>query len=176
MKKIIFLFFLISLQSCSKPKTVLICGDHVCVNKAESRQYFEDNLSIEVKIIDKKKKKNFDLVELNLNDNSINKRKISIIQKKETNKIVKVLTNAEIKKIKKNIKNKDKEMNELIVRKLKKKNRQKIKQKKEINNNKRTFKVVDVCTIIEKCSIDDISKFLIQEGEKKDFPDITIKE
>ena len=44
------------LVSCSKPKTVLICGDHICVNKAEAEQYFEENLTIEVKIIDKKKK------------------------------------------------------------------------------------------------------------------------
>ena len=26
-----FIFFLIT--NCSKPKTVLICGDHVCLNK-----------------------------------------------------------------------------------------------------------------------------------------------
>ena len=33
--------------------------------------------------------------------------------------------------------------------------------------------VVDVCTIIEKCSIDEISKHLIKEGKSKNFPDIT---
>ena len=56
------------LANCSKPKTVLICGDHVCVNKAEAEQFFEENLSIEVKIIDKKKTKpEINLVELNLN-------------------------------------------------------------------------------------------------------------
>ena len=32
--------------------------------------------------------------------------------------------------------------------------------------------VVDVCTILEKCSIDEISKYLIKQG-KKEFPDIT---
>ena len=44
------IFYLISLIflliSCSKHKTVLICGDHVCINKAEARQYF-DNLKLE---------------------------------------------------------------------------------------------------------------------------------
>ena len=49
---ILFLIFLF-LQSCSKPKTVLICGDHICINRAEAEQYFEENLTIEVKIIDK---------------------------------------------------------------------------------------------------------------------------
>ena len=52
---LIFLFFFI-FHNCSKPKIVTICGDHVCVNKLEAEQYFEDNLSIEVKIIDNKKK------------------------------------------------------------------------------------------------------------------------
>ena len=53
--KLVFLISLIFFFSnCSKPKTVLICGDHVCVNKAEAEQYFEENLSIEVKIVNKK--------------------------------------------------------------------------------------------------------------------------
>ena len=52
---IFFLFFL--LQNCSKHKTVFICGNHVCINKAEAEQYFEENLSIEVKIVNKKKKR-----------------------------------------------------------------------------------------------------------------------
>ena len=65
------LFFFIS--NCSKPKIVLICGDHVCVNKAEADQYFAENLSLEVKIIDRKESKNFNLVELNLNNKQNNK-------------------------------------------------------------------------------------------------------
>ena len=56
-------FFL--LTSCNKPKTVLICGDHICINKKEAEQYFEENLSIELKIIDKKVNEEIDLVELN---------------------------------------------------------------------------------------------------------------
>ena len=52
MKKIFLIVFLIVI-GCSKPKTVFICGDHVCVNNVEAEQFFEENLSIEVKIIDK---------------------------------------------------------------------------------------------------------------------------
>ena len=55
MKKILIILLFFLIQNCSKPKTVLICGDHICVNNSEANQYFEDNLSIEVKIIDKKK-------------------------------------------------------------------------------------------------------------------------
>ena len=82
----------------------MICGDHVCINKAEANQYFEDNLSIEVKIIKKKVNKNISLIELNLNNNSPEKREITIIEKEKTNQEVKILSNDEIDKIKKEIK------------------------------------------------------------------------
>ncbi len=50
------LFFIFVLVSCAnKPKSVYICGDHVCVNKEEAKQYFEKNLTLEVKILDNKK-------------------------------------------------------------------------------------------------------------------------
>ena len=58
MKNIILVFLLSLFLSCSKNKTVMICGDHVCVNKGEANQYFEENLSLEVKILDKKKRAN----------------------------------------------------------------------------------------------------------------------
>jgi hypothetical protein len=41
--------------------------------------------------------------------------------------------------------------------------------------NKRRKDVVDVCTILEKCSIDEISKYLLKQGKKKNFPDITMR-
>ena len=64
--RFIFLSILIILVSnCSKTKTVLICGDHICINKAEAEKYFEENLSIEVKVIDREKNKEKNLVELN---------------------------------------------------------------------------------------------------------------
>ena len=71
------------MQNCSKPKTVLVCGDHICINKSEANQYFKENLSIEVKIIDSKKNIKPDLVELNLNE-SVGNRKISINKKDKT--------------------------------------------------------------------------------------------
>ena len=50
-------FFLILISSCTKSKSVLICGDHVCINKAEAKKYFEENLEIEVKIVSENKKR-----------------------------------------------------------------------------------------------------------------------
>ena len=42
--------------------------------------------------------------------------------------------------------------------------------------NKNKEKCVDICTIIEKCSIDEISKYLLDEGKNKKFPDITTRQ
>ena len=42
--------------------------------------------------------------------------------------------------------------------------------------NNQTHNVQDVCKIIEKCNIEQISNFLIKEGKKKKFPDITLRE
>ena len=39
--------------------------------------------------------------------------------------------------------------------------------------NKKDNNVVDICTILEKCSIDEISEYLVKQGKAKKFPDIT---
>ena len=187
---IFVIFFL--LQNCSKPKTVLICGDHVCINKSEAELYFKENLSLEVKIINNKKNKEINLIELNLKKDLQKNKQISIKQKKQTKKEVKVLTNDEIKKIKKNIKIKEKkdEKEKKLVKKIiknkkikknipiEKKNKKKITDivQRKSNVIKGKKDVADVCTIIEKCSINEISKYLLDLGKKKKFPDITIRE
>jgi len=188
MKHFLLILIIFLAQNCSKPKTVLICGDHVCINKSEANQYFEENLSLEVKIINKKDKKEIDLVELNLNNDTEFKKKISIKSKKTTNENIKILTNDEILKIKKEIKQKKKNKNSKDTKKFAKKNIEKneqlfnkdnnsiIRKKQSKNASKRRKEVVDVCTVIEKCSIDEISKYLLKEGRKKGFPDITTRE
>ena len=184
----IFFLFLI-LSSCNKPKTVLICGNHICVNKAEAEQYFNENLSIEVKIIDDNSKEELDLVELNIKDGYDNKKKISINSKNNTKEVIKVLSPDEINKIKKNIKIKknekkivkkkiNKQNKDIIAIEKKKitKNKKKIKKQKDISTSRIDKKnVVDVCTIIKNCNIEEISKYLLEKSKKKKFPDLTIK-
>ena len=75
---VILIFFFFS--NCSKPKTVLICGDHVCVNKNEAKQFFEENLSIEVKIMNQKADKEIDLIELNLSNKTSEKREVKVFK------------------------------------------------------------------------------------------------
>ena len=175
MKSFLSLIMLFILVSCSKPKTVLICGDHICVNKAEAEQYFEENLTIEVKIIDKKEKNKIDLVELNLRENQNGKKRISLLSKNQTTKNIKTLSINEISNIKKKIKKKKKEKK--IIKKVitnNKKINETYKIKKNVNNKRDD--IVDVCTILQKCSIDEISKYLIELGKNKKFPDITIRQ
>ena len=47
--------------------------------------------------------------------------------------------------------------------------------KNSANKNKR-IDVVDVCTIVKKCNIEEISKYLIDKGKDKKFPDITTRQ
>ena len=182
MKKLLFFCLVLSMYGCNKPKTVLICGDHVCVNKAEAEQYFEENLTLEVKIIDKKRSKEDNLVELNLNSNSSGKKEVSILDKKQTSKKLKELSNSEIKRKKAEIRKKKKLKDTKItkqaklkeVKKKKKPQDSVIKTNKVVNNTNK--KITDICTILEKCSIDEISKYLVKQGKKRKFPDITTRE
>ena len=183
MKFLKFLFIFVLLSNCNKPKTVLICGDHVCINKAEAEQFFEENLTLEVRVINKKTKSDIDLVELNLKEDSNGNKKVIVYQKQKPDKELKVLTNNEVNQIKKNIKNKKKEKK--LVKKItenKKSEEKKIiidtnksNKRKEITkiNVYKKDNVIDVCTLLEKCNIKEISKYLLEQGKQKDFPDIT---
>ena len=187
MRKLIIILFIFTIYGCNKPKTVLICGDHVCVNKTEAEQYFEENLTLEVKVIEQKKTKNINLVELNLKSNSGGKKEISVLQKKQTNKKVKKLSNIEKKRKKaelrkrKKIKNRETKNKKIIKQvKLEKTRIKENKTKNKLNRkkivNKSNQNITDICTIIEKCSIEEISKYLVKQGKSKKFPDITIRE
>tara|TARA_A100001011_G_C14135221_1_gene767258 strand:- start:422 stop:979 length:558 start_codon:yes stop_codon:yes gene_type:complete len=181
MKKIIFFTMLLTLYGCNNPKTVLICGDHVCVNKAEAEQYFEENLTLEVQILDNKKDMKDDLVQLNLNTNLKGEKEIRVTKRNNTKKKIKILSNDEIEKKKievknkKKLKDKKKEKNKTVktVKKIDpKKNQKKIKKiTKDVDKSEE--KIRDICTILEKCSIDEISEYLVKQGKAKKFPDIT---
>ena len=195
MKKLFILFVFLLIYGCSKPKTVLICGDHVCINKAEAEQYFEENLTLEVRVVDSKKSKEINLVELNLESNSKGKKEISISSKKKTSKKVKKLSKTEIRKKKaelkkrkngqtkkkQNAKTKKNKKKKIIKQVELKKSRSEAKTSKNILKRKRIVnkpkdEIIDICTIIKKCSIEEISKYLVKEGKNKKFPDITTRE
>tara|TARA_Y100000591_G_C21460507_1_gene510583 strand:+ start:28 stop:579 length:552 start_codon:yes stop_codon:yes gene_type:complete len=183
MKVLIILITLI-IVSCTKPETVLICGDHVCINKAEAKQYFEENLTIEVKIVNRDKPKDIDLVQLNLNENQEN-REIFIERKNQTSKKLKTLSSDEVEQIRSEIKKKKK------IKKIAKKDSKRddtgiLSVTNSSNKNDDEFKFrkkkvlkkdnIDVCLLVEKCNIEEISKYLIKGSKKKGFPNLTIRE
>ncbi len=199
MKYLYLFLILLFLNNCTKPKTTFICGDHKCVNKDEANQYFEENLTLEVRILDKSKKDvSFDLVKLNTSNES--KKKIKVSRKNIDNKKVKKLSENERKDIIKEVNkkkkisklNKNVDKNKQISKsndkkkivKLKKKNND-ISNKNEIDQivslNKSTSTlennkgIIDICSLLTKCEIDDISAYLIKKGNEKGFPDISIK-
>tara|TARA_Y100000389_G_scaffold194130_1_gene223730 strand:- start:152 stop:505 length:354 start_codon:yes stop_codon:yes gene_type:complete len=117
------------------------------------------------------------------------------VKKNTTKKKIKALSNKDIKMIKKKVNEKkkrklltkkdiliDEPKNKKIIKNNKYFNKKKITLKdnslsnKKINVNKMNNKIVDVCTIIKKCSIDEISKYLLEQGKNNDFPDITTRE
>ena len=174
--RVLLIFFIIMFtNSCSKPKVVLICGDHVCINKDEAQQFFEENMSIEVKIVDSKEKKEINLVELNLMNNT-EKKNIIVSKKGKIERDIKVLTNDEIEKKKLEIN--QKKIAKKVSRKVntKKTFDKNIKKKETIINNEKSQEIFNICLYIENdCNIEEISKYLLKKGSDKDFPDITLR-
>ena len=175
MRVLLIFFIILFINSCSKPKVVLICGDHVCINKDEAQQFFEENMSIEVKIVDSKEKKEINLVELNLMNNT-EKKNIIVSKKGKIERDIKILTNDEIEKKKLEIN--QKKIAKKVSRKVntKKTFNKNIKKKETIINNEKSQEIFNICLYIENdCNIEEISKYLLKKGGDKDFPDITLR-
>ena len=51
--RLVLILVIFTLYSCSTSKSVLICGDHECINKEEAKLFFKEKLTLEVKIITK---------------------------------------------------------------------------------------------------------------------------
>ena len=171
--KYLLLFLILFTFSCAKQKSVLICGDHKCVNKAEAKQYFEDNLTIEIQIVSKNKKSSFDLVNLNLGNNEQDIK----IYKNKKNKVVKKLSKKEIKAKKKELKNirkNSKKKTKTIKKNIVFKNKNNIKNIRTANNTNITS--IDICRMLEECDIDSIANYLIKTNDNKGYPNIALKD
>ena len=156
MKYLIFLFlFLVNCSSLTgeKSQKIYICGDHECANKKEINDYFKNNISIEVYTISEVSKKDYDLVELNMT-------------KDDKNKIVS--TEVKRKKLQENLKKRAR-IEKVNVN----------KGERIIKTNRRTNKpkitLVRICKDIQECDIEEVAKKIFQAGDKKKFPDLTIK-
>ena len=89
--KYIYIFFFISLVSCGSTNQTYICGERKCIDKKEFKNYFAENLTVEVLEKKKDKKKAIDLVKLNtviLHEKKkllIHKKKRAVLAKKRKN-------------------------------------------------------------------------------------------
>jgi len=170
MKKIYLLLFIVFL-GCTSSAKVYICGDHPCKDKKEIDDYFKNNISIEVYVVenDKLKKENQDLVQLNL------------FKDKDANKKSKELDFLNKIKKKDSINNKEQKSTKLKLKVETGKEKQKnLKDKKTPIQPKKAFsykkqkstKIVHMCKSTEECDIDIISKKVSDLSKNKSFPDI----
>jgi len=177
MRFFLFIIFLFLFSCSNKAAQVYICGDHPCINKKEMKEYFDNNISIEVFTIipDKENKKKFTLLDLNLmkdgdnKDGKKSKNLSSVKSKDDVKRIIKKRRKLAKLKLKENKENKIKGQKKVNkISKIKSKNVFKSKKKEPI-----TF--VRICKNLEECDIDKISKIIMDMGKKNPYPDITVQ-
>ena len=156
MKYLFFLFFF--LAHCSsitgdKTQKIYICGDHECADKKEINNYFKNNISIEVYTLSDSPKKDYNLVELNMTKEDKNKIVSTEIKRKKFKESLKKRPKFEKVKVNKA---------EIITG-----------EKRRINKPKITL--VRICKDIQECDIDEVANKILDIGNKKKFPDLTIK-
>ena len=174
MKKI-YLLLLLLLFSCAKyDSKIYICGDHPCKNKKEIEEYFANNISIEVYVVESKNKQleSRDLTDINLSN------KKNIKQNVDPNKL------SFLKKRNLELKNKSKEkplklkltkdkINDPSIKNIKNENKLDLSKPNFTFKKSKTKKIVHLCKNIKECDIDIIAKKINDLGKDKSFPDIT---
>ena len=125
------------LVSCGIVKKTYMCGDEQCIDRKEFREYFANNLAVEILTKKNKKKSSIDLVKLNTSNSKSNNativstKEINNLKKKEKKDILK----ANKRRLKEKRKAKKIEERNLLVKK-KKIEKQKKNKEKEITINK----------------------------------------
>ena len=173
--KTFLIIILILLNCCATKKSqIYICGDHPCVDKKEMKDYFKNNISIDVYTItsDQEKKQSLDLVELNLLKDDIKKGK----------NINKSLSNKQNKRKLKEILDERKNRKEITKVDIKNDKLKKIPSKKTLkldktkkSKKKSSVRFVRLCKTVDECDIDKISKIIMDMGKEKPFPDINTR-
>jgi len=132
-----YLFVFMILVSCGTVKKTYMCGDEQCIDRKEFREYFANNLAVEILTKKNKKKSSIDLVKLNTSNSKSNNativstKEINNLKKKEKKDILK----ANKRRLKEKRKAKKIEERNLLVKK-KKIEKQKKNKEKGITLNK----------------------------------------
>tara|TARA_Y100000590_G_C15740207_1_gene1020016 strand:+ start:818 stop:1360 length:543 start_codon:yes stop_codon:yes gene_type:complete len=174
MRYCVVIFLSLILFNCSNTKTVFWCGDHACKNNKEKKAYFKENMVVEIKELNKNKKKdksNMDIIKETFSPK--NKKQIKEEKKlakqllkdekkrlKEEKKLAKIYQANEKKKIKKDKK---------LAKKLKK---DKKKMKKNSTNKQLDKIFTKDSTLDSSDKFTDIVNKILKRNKNKPFPDI----
>ena len=166
MNKLLILIFIV-LIGCSGGKKVYICGDHQCKNQKEIDDYFANNISIEVYVMESKKSeiKNQDLVQANILEKKDikknNENNLDFLKKRQQKPT----------KLKLKVETTNEDSNKVVQ--LNKNTKKEISKKAFSYKRSKQTKIIHLCKNLDQCDIDLISKKIIDLGKKKSFPDIS---
>ena len=171
MKKLLYLFLLLIIISCSNSKKVYWCGDHPCINKKEKEAYFKKTMIVEVKSLKNKNYKNISEIEKIMQE-AQSKEKKRIKDEKDLTKQIKLEQKKQIKEEKN------------LAKQLKLEEKRRIKDEKKsskrkiiVSQKKQLKKKVDLDAGITNTEI-KLGKFseLVEKITKKNtfrpYPDI----
>ncbi|MDC0059674.1 hypothetical protein OAJ18_01495 [Pelagibacteraceae bacterium] len=172
MKKIFYSLILVLFFGCSDGKMVYWCGDHPCINKKEKKAYFEKNMMVEVKRLNKKNKEKYSEIQKITQQAHINEKKrikdekrlakeLRLEEKEKIKEKKKLLKQAKIEE-KKKLKNEKK-----LTKKLKKSKTQSVKKIK-IAKNKDESQQINIA----KNGFNQIVENIVSKNNRKSYPNI----
>ena len=165
MKRLLLLLLFLLIFSCTSEKTVFWCGDHACINKKEKEAYFKKTMTVEVKKIGSKNKKNYsehEKISLQVKTDTKKKRK----NEKEISRELRLEEKMRIKREKelaKQLKLEEKERVEAEKRQAKKTNKKKMSTKKiKLKKDEENFSTI----------FTELKEKIIQKNLFRPYPDI----
>ena len=158
MRILFFIIVSLIIVSCSSNKQVYWCGDHQCVNSNEKEKYFEENMIVEVKIIEKRSKEDLSSIDKILQQGDLNNKKLKKDISKQKNIVIKELTREEKRLAKKALKEE---------KRLAKVSRKKETGKNVVISKKNTDKIINFSGDFNE----QVSKILAK-NKSKAYPDL----
>lgn len=178
MKILNFLILILLFGCTSQANKVYICGDHPCKDKKEINEYFNNNISVEVYVVESKKQimENIDLVDLNLNNDEFkkkpNKNDLLFLKKKDKDQNV-INWGKKYSKIETKVPKKKLDQKKIKKEAIKDDQNIVLKPKKRFNfNSSKATEVVHLCKNLNECDINIISKRINDLAKEKSFPNI----
>ena len=155
MKNLALVLFIFFVFSCTNNKTVFWCGDHACINKKEKEAYFKKTMTMEIKSITNKNKKDYSSNEKILQQiNTDAKKRVS--EKKKLAKQLKLEEKMRVKKEKK------------LTKELKSKNKKKIVNEDKLTKQTKLKKNVEISPTI----FTELKEKIFEKNLFRPYPDI----